>query len=283
MKSWPLITILVSGAFGQSAETAIVVQPGPPAITDRDLWERNGWVHPFRRLPRYLLADQKAAWTSPVHTARSDVKWWLIFGGVTGALVATDRWTVKQFPNSSTQLTVSKWGSRFGSAYSLIPISASFYFIGTKTHNERFRETGLIAFEALIDANIIAEVVKLAANRARPTEDNGRGRFWSQPGSRLNSGFPSGHAMNTWALASVIAHEYPRPLVKILAYGLASTVVISRVGARKHFPADVVAGGGIGWFLGDYIYGRRHNRELDRKPTVARRILDRVRISGEVE
>ena len=52
MKSWPLITILVSGAFGQSAETAIEVQPGPPAITDKDLWERNGWVHPFRRLPR---------------------------------------------------------------------------------------------------------------------------------------------------------------------------------------------------------------------------------------
>jgi membrane-associated phospholipid phosphatase len=282
MKSWPLIIILVSRAFGQSTETAIEVSPGPPVIKNKDLWEKSGWVHPFRRMPGYVLADQKAAWTSPVHTARSDLKWWVIFGGTTAALVATDRWTVKQFPNSSTQLTVSKWGSRFGSAYSLIPVSAGFYFIGTGTHNERFRETGLIAFEALIDANIMVEVVKLATGRARPTEDNGRGRFWSQPGS-LGSSFPSGHATNAWALASVIAHEYPRPLVKIIAYGLASTVVIARVGARRHFPGDVVAGAGIGWFLGDYIYGRRHNRELDRKPTVARRILDRVRISGEIQ
>jgi membrane-associated phospholipid phosphatase len=231
---------------------------------------------------RFVLRDQAAIWTSPIHTAKSDIKWWLIFGGATGALIATDRRTSSQLPNSPSQVSVSTWASRLGSAYTLIPLSAGFYFIGSKNHDERFRETGLIAFETLIDVNLVAEAVKLAADRARPLEGDGHGHFWAAQ-SRWSSSFPSGHAFNTWALASVIAHEYPTPLVKILAYGLASTVVVARVGARKHFPGDVVAGAGLGWFLGDYVYGKRHNRELDRKPSAARRVLDHVQIGAAVE
>jgi membrane-associated phospholipid phosphatase len=163
----------------------------------------------------------------------------------------------------------------------LIPLSAGFYFIGSKTENERLRETGLIAFETLIDANLVAQGMKMIADRARPQETNGRGRFETGP-SRWNSSFPSGHAVNTWALASVIAHEYPRPLVKIAAYGLASTVVFSRVGARRHFPGDVIAGAGIGWFMGDYLYGKRHNRTLD-SPSKVGRVLDHVHFGAVVE
>ena len=83
---------------------------------------------------------------------------------------------------------------------------------------------------------------------------------------------------NTWALASVIAHEYPKSWVKFMAYGFASTVVVSRVGARKHFPGDVVAGAGLGWFIGDYLYGKRHNRSLDKKRSVVDHLLDHVSI-----
>jgi hypothetical protein len=28
-------------------------------------------------------------------------------------------------------------------------------------------------------------------------------------------------------------------------------------------PSDVVAGGAMGWFAGDYVYAKRHNPELD--------------------
>ena len=78
----------------------------------------------------------------------------------------------------------------------------------------------------------------------------------------------------------MIAHEYRKPWVYLAAYGLASTVAISRVGARQHFPGDVVAGAAMGWFLGDYVYGRRHNGELDHKTPVVRRVLERVRIGA---
>jgi membrane-associated phospholipid phosphatase len=282
MKFCAALVLIVCAAFGQT-EPVITVKPGPEAIKNKDLWEKTGWIHPFRRMPAYVANDQKRIWTSPLHTARSDIKWWLICGGATAAFVATDRWTVGHLPNSKSQVSVSTWGSRFGSAYTLIPVSAGFYFIGTHGHDERLRETGLIAFETLINVNLVAEAIKIAADRARPLESDGHGHFEDSTHGRWNSSFPSGHAINTWALASVIAHEYPKPLVYIIAYGLASTVVVARVGARQHFPGDVAAGAAMGWFIGDYTYGKRHNRELDHKRRGAGRVLERVRnlVSGE--
>jgi membrane-associated phospholipid phosphatase len=191
---------------------------------------------------------------------------------------------VKQLPNSSSQVSVSNWASRIGSAYSLIPISAGFYFVGTGTHDDRFRETGLLCFETLIDSNIVVEAAKLISDRARPLESDGKGHFLDSTSGRWSSGFPSGHAINAWAMASIIAHQYShKRIVPILAYGLASTVVVARVGARKHFPGDVVAGSAMGWFIGDYIYGRRHNGELDKKPTAAQKLLDHVHIGASLE
>ena len=67
----------------------ITVKPGPEVIKDKDLWEKTGIIHPFRRMPRYILNDQKAIWTSPFHTHKSDIKWWAIFGGATAAFIAT--------------------------------------------------------------------------------------------------------------------------------------------------------------------------------------------------
>jgi hypothetical protein len=157
--------------------TTLEVTPGPPVIKEKDLWNESGYVHPFLRMPKYILQDQKAIWTSPFHTVKEDAKWWAIFGTATAALIATDKHSVKQFPNSSTQVSVSTWGSRFGAAYTLIPVSAGFYFIGTGEHEDKLRETGLIAFETLIDSNIVAEAIKLTTDRARPLEGNGSGRF----------------------------------------------------------------------------------------------------------
>lgn len=263
--------------------SAVEVKPGPPVIKQKDLWDQTGYFHPFVRMPKYIWQDQKAIWTSPFHTGKSDIKYWAVFGGATAALVATDKWTAKDLPNSKSQVSVSTWGSRFGAAYTLIPVSSGFYFLGTATHDDRLRETGLLAFETLIDSNIVVEAVKLGTGRARPLQGDGNGHFEDSPG-RWSSGFPSGHAINTWAMASIVAHQYPHPrIIPILAYGLATTVVVARVGARRHFPGDVMAGSAMGWFIGDYVYGKRHNRDLDQKPTVAQRILDHVHLGAEIQ
>jgi membrane-associated phospholipid phosphatase len=261
--------------------SAIKVKPGAEAIKNKDLWEETGYIHPFWRMPKYILQDQKAIWTSPFHTAKSDVKWWVIFGAATGALIATDKWSEKQFPNTSTQVNLGNRTSNIGAAYTLIPISAGFYLFGTAKHRERFRETGLLAFEALIDTTIVETIVKSTTDRARPLEGNGKGGFWESTGSPYRASFPSGHAINTFSLASIFAHEYhDKWWVKLIAYGYAGTVVGARLAARKHFPGDVVAGGALGWFIGDYVYAKRHNPELDEKEGLLRKVFAHVQIGG---
>ena len=260
-------------------DSALQAKPGHEVIKPKDYWNETGIFHPFVRMPAYILHDQKAIWTSPFHTSKSNAKYWALFGAAAVALIATDKYTAKDLPNSSSQVSVSNWASRFGSAYSLIPISAGFYFIGTGDHNDRLRETGLLAFETLIDSNLAVEGIKLVADRARPLENNGTGRFESSPNGRWNSSFPSGHSINTWALASVVAHQYPHPrVIPILAYAFATTVVVSRVGARQHFPGDVLAGSAMGWFIGDYVYGHRHNPGLDQKKSAAEKLMDHVHL-----
>jgi membrane-associated phospholipid phosphatase len=258
-------------------------RPGQEVIKQKDLWDSTGYFHPFVRMPKYVLQDQKAIWTSPFHTARNDVKYWAIFGVATTALIATDKSTVHWLPNSSSQVHVSNTASTIGSAYTLVPLTAGFYFLGTAFHDDHFRETGLIGFETLIDVNIMVEALKLVTDRARPTEGNGKGLFENSPNGRWSSGFPSGHAINAWALASVVAHQYHHAYIKVIAYGLASTVVVARVGARRHFPGDVVAGSAMGWFIGDYVYGKRHNLELGHKHTAADWVVDHVHFGMGVQ
>ena len=52
-----------------------------------------------------------------------------------------------------------------------------------------------------------------------------------------------------------------------MIYGYGTGVAAARLAAQRHFPSDVVAGGVIGWFVGDYVYAKRHNPELMGKPS----------------
>jgi membrane-associated phospholipid phosphatase len=266
---------------GEAERTVTAVKPGAPVIKKKDLYEGPGYIHPFGRMPRYVLHDQAKIWTSPFRMSKQNAKYWAIFGGATAALIATDKWTAKDLPNTNGQLTVGTWGSKLGAAYSLIPMTGAFYFIGSAAHNDRFRETALLSFEALIDTTIVETVLKAATQRERPLEGSGNGSFWSGQGSVWNASFPSGHAINTWALASVWAHQYRHTkVVPILAYTVGATVVGARLAARRHFPGDVVAGAAMGWFIGDYVYATRHNDELDPKKTSAlHNVLSHVRVN----
>jgi membrane-associated phospholipid phosphatase len=267
---------------GQSRDRSVLKpKPGAEILKPKDYSNDTGYIHPFRRMGRYFLYDQKAIWTSPFHTSKRDAKWWAIFGGATGALIATDKYVSHNAPNPHWLQTVGGDVSYLGEPYTLLPISAAMYFGGTLAGSDHFRETGLLSFETLADVTVVMEALKSITDRQRPDEGFGDGHFEASSGARYNSSFPSGHAVETFALASVIAHEYPhKTWVKVLCYAYAGGVVGARLAANRHFPGDVVSGGAIGWFIGDYVYGHRHNPALDKKPTVTQRILDHVRIGG---
>ncbi len=269
-----------ANAKGQSRNRSVLKpKPGQMAIKPKDYSDATGYIHPFARMARFVGYDQKVIWTSPFHTSKRNAKWWLIFGGATGGLIAADKYVARNAPNPGWLQSLGTDTSYLGSAYTLLPITAAFYFGGTVFHSDHFRETGLIAFESLADVTVEMLALKSIFDRQRPLEGHGNGEFEASTSPRWNSSFPSGHAIETMALASVVAHEYPHERwVKILAYAYAAGVIGSRLAANRHFPGDVCAGGALGWFTGDYVYAHRHNPALDKKPTITDRIMDHVHL-----
>ena len=144
--------------------------------------------------------DQKAIWTSPFHLDKEDAEWWAAIGAVTAGLIVTDWRTTHWLENSNGQV---RWGnniSHIGAVYAVMPEVAGFYLDGVLADNQKARETGVLGGEALLDGLIVMEVLKVAAGRDRPNDPKHPGDFFHGGAS-----FPSGHSMETWALASVIA------------------------------------------------------------------------------
>lgn len=210
----------------------------------------------MRSLAPQLLHDQIGLWTSPARTRLSDATLLVPLGGIAAAFLATDSDFSRHLSNHPSTLLQYRHVSDYG-VYSMIGGAGGLYFLGLATHNEHARETGFLSGEATIDSVAIVEAIKLATQRQRPFQGDGSGPFW-----KGGSSFPSEHSAVAWSIAGVVAHEYPSPLMKLLAYGLATTVSVSRVQAKEHFPSDVFVSAAIGYLVSSQIYSHRHNPEL---------------------
>jgi hypothetical protein len=213
----------------------------------------NRLVSPF---VRHIVRDQKHFWTLPGQLRKKDIEWIIPAAGATTALIASDSWLSRQVPSRPGQLSLSKSISDY-SLYSLLGADAGAYFVGAMTHNDHLHETGLLAGEAAINASAVTYALKLSTQRQRPFQATGAGSFFNGGMS-----FPSEHSALSWSIASVVAHEYPGPLTKLTAYGLATAVTVTRVNARQHFASDVIIGAGLGWYFGHEVYRAHHDPEL---------------------
>jgi membrane-associated phospholipid phosphatase len=208
-------------------------------------------------IPQKVWNDQKAIWRSPLTSAKQDAKWWLLFGGATGALLVADRHITNGLPNTPTQLNVSSKVSRAGTAYILFPAAGAFALTGAFTKNEKARDTGLLAAQAMVNAQLVVGALKLLSGRERPVKADGKVDF----GDFGNGSFPSGHAMGAFAFASVVAHQYrDHRFIPWIAYGAAGAIASSRVSARRHFASDVLVGSAMGWFIGRYVVKQNDRR-----------------------
>lgn len=265
------------GLFLSSAFCAalLTIQAQTPPEDARDRVFYPGDTEQVKPLAHKLLAnillDQKEIWTSPFRM-RQQAKWWIGFGAITAALVATDRHTSTVFENSKGQVTYGNDISKIGASYTLIPLVAGFYGYGVLANDPKPREVGVLGTEALIDSLIVVEVLKPIGGRVRPDSAHGERRQFFDGGDS----FPSGHAIESWALASVVAHEYGNTkFVPVLAYGLAGVVSVARFGAQKHFASDIVAGGAMGWFIGRYVYQTHMDHSIHRHAWLHPHVLPR--------
>jgi membrane-associated phospholipid phosphatase len=208
------------------------------------------------RFIKNLASDQTAIWTSPFHLRWDDATWLLPLGEVTAGFLATDPATARAISNDPTKLNRYRTFSNYGLG-SLIAAGGGMYVWGRITHDDHKRETGVLAAEAVIDSLAVNSALEYTFQRERPYQDQGSGLFFHG-----GTSFPSDHAVAAWSAASVIAHEYPSPLVGLLAYGMATAVIASRVMGKEHYPSDVVVGSAIGWLIGREVYRRHHDPDV---------------------
>lgn len=243
------LAIAQSNQAGQhSSDRAKASSSSPPP---------DGFVGDIKKVTKHFVFDQKFIWTSPSRLNLSDAEWLVPIGGITTGLIVTDpRISHEATRNSHTQESVTF--SNVGVAL-LGATSASMYFMGLGNQDGKLRETGLLSAEAAANALAVDEVLKYSFRRERPATGNGQGSFFQSGGTS----FPSAHAATSFAIATVIANEYPGILTQFLAYGLATGVSVARVTGQQHFPSDVFIGGTLGYLIGRSTFRNHHDPELN--------------------
>lgn len=205
---------------------------------------------------RQLWHDTGAVLTEPV---RWDDTNWEIAGAWTGATL-----TAAAFDHRIRTQAQAHWQSRgdtrffkdwqnLGAQYSFIEIAA-FEGWGVAAHDPEARNTAMDALTAsIIAGGIITPTIKYAVGRYRPIQTSRTFRF--RPFSGHQS-FPSGHATQAFAIATVVASHYTAWWEQTLSYGAAALVDVARVQQNRHFASDVIAGSAIGWAVGKAVVHR---------------------------
>jgi hypothetical protein len=239
-----LFAVLFSVVGAQAQTASPTPTPTPSPSLEKDFFKN-------------ILRDQKAIWTSPAHVHGKDAPWLVMLGVTTGGFLATDRATGDDMATHTGQLDASRIISYAGSIYGVGAEAASFYLIGRATHNQRARETGILSAEAIIDSGIVVTALKEITQRARPLTGKDRSKFFVG-----GSSFPSGHSIEAWSVATVVANEYhDRPAVQIASYALAGAVSVSRFTGLHHYLSDVLVGSAMGYGIGRYVYHAHHRRD----------------------
>ena len=199
--------------------------------------------------------DSVALVKAPASWGRGD---WTLFGGTIaeiGGFMAGDQyafdWAVRN--QSASRDKTAEYVSKFGAEYA-IALSGGLLAGGLAFGDAGVRDAGRDAIEASILSGILTNVVfKPAFGRERPTESGGATVF--KPFSS-NASFPSGHATEAFAVATVIAMRSDGWVVPTVSYTVASLVTVSRVYQQAHFPSDVLAGAVLGTSVGRFVVGR---------------------------
>jgi len=231
----------------------------PPAKPQRDKDEPPepaGGNHSLGGLAKDFVGDQKRIWTSPARLRFPDADWLLPASGFAAGLFATDSDFSRHLSNNPNTISQYKNYSTAGLG-ALIGAGAGLWLLSYPSHNEHWRETGLLAGEAAVDSLIPVELTKYSLRRQRPYQGDGTGPFFQG-----GTSFPSEHAAAAWAIAGVFAHEYPGFFPKIVSYGLASFVSYSRIRGKQHFPSDVFVGSLIGQLVSQDVYSHHHDPTL---------------------
>jgi hypothetical protein len=197
-------------------------------------------------------AYAKLVWDDTVSMATAPVRWdgddWLRVGGAVAAVAVTvpfDR-SIRKSVQARRTVRADRFFSQWqnlGNNYSFVVLGGFELWgeMGENTNAKNVAMDGLAA--SIIASGLIVPTLKFTVGRDRPSSNQGTYKF--SPFTS-NISFPSGHAAQAFAVATVIANHYPQPWVGALAYTSAALVGYARIEQDAHFASDVVAGAIIG-------------------------------------
>ncbi len=219
-----------------------------------------------RRSVTRILHDQKGIYFAPFEPAH--LKYDAIVLAGTAAFLATDRHIENNLPSGHFQLYQDASNIAIGG---LAATLGGVWLYGIKGDHPHARETGELELETLVNTFLVYAPMQFIAGRQRPGEGNGNGDFFKH--HMINTSFPGGHAMFTWAMATVVAHEYSQPWVRVLNYSAAFTVTLTRFLARDHWASDMWVGTALGLGIGTYTFHQHCDPELS---SSCKRHYDRI-------
>jgi membrane-associated phospholipid phosphatase len=213
------------------------------------------------RLVPNILHDQKQIWLSPkTLLERKQWKSVLIFLVIAGGLLLVDPHDPGYFRHTQVFHEFNNIVSGRNAAEAMWIITLAVLGVGVVRQDSYMRHTVFHAIEAVVDSEIVTQILKGIDRRVRPQDVHmyrhfldswfrDKGPWYSGPGS-----FPSGHMIAAMSLATVFALRYSeRRWVPCTAYGLAVVIGFSRITLLSHFPSDVFVGGVFGYAISRYV------------------------------
>jgi membrane-associated phospholipid phosphatase len=214
----------------------------------------------WRTLPSNIWHDQaNIYWTCPRKLVREG-QWLPIaaFLGATAASVATDQYAAPYFRQTNNFHGFNTALSGTTTSVMIATVPAATYLVGLIKKDAYAQRTALWTGEALADSLITAEVLKLVTRRARPeaiAPDGNFGDTWVDSRAVTDGGFPSGHTIAAFSVATVMSRRYGRShrWVPFVAYGAAATIGLSRVTLSAHNVSDVLVGATLGYAISRFV------------------------------
>lgn len=174
------------------------------------------------------------------HMPRRNSVYWVAGGGALALAVhPADQDVNARLVNRADGLW--KPGHIIGSTPVMLGGSAAAYLFGRATGRSRLQHLGMDEIEATLLAEGVSEGIKVAVRRQRPQQIDGQ--------QSHTYSFPSGHAMLTFAGATVL-QQHLGYRAAIPTYLVASYVAVSRLHDNRHYASDVVFGAAMGIVVG---------------------------------
>jgi membrane-associated phospholipid phosphatase len=204
-----------------------------------------------------VVRDHRTIRSYPANLGHNVVEVWrkpslmplLIGSGATALSALGDDAVVKYF-DEHPMTTYGNVGKFLGTGVVAAAASTAILGIGRYANGDRFKAATYDMSQAVVVNFFYTTIIKEVVRRERPDQSD-------------HLSFPSGHASNAFACATVWAEQYGWKGA-VPGYLAASLIAGSRLALKKHYLSDVVGGAALGVIVGKSVV--RWDKKPSRKP-----------------